>query len=73
MRNSEDFRVNRTRPIPLEEVDTNEFVKRLAKDTSSFSQQYKLLADEQNGKPHEAAIHLTTNKCVIYDISCQIK
>ena len=46
MKKSEDFRVNRTRPIPLKEVDTNENAKRMAKDASLFAHQYNLLADE---------------------------
>ena len=73
MKNSEDFRVNKTRPIPLKKADTNENAERMAKDASSFAHQYYLLADEQYSKLHGAAIHLTTDKCLIYDISSQIK
>ena len=42
-------------------------------DPSTFAHQYNLLADEQYGKLHGAAIHFATNKCLIYDILRQMK
>ena len=69
MKKEGDYRVHRTRPIPLKEADANENAKRMAKDASIIADKYNLLADEQYGKLHGNAIHLATTKRLTYDIS----
>ena len=74
MKNENDFRVHRTRPIPLTEADGNENSKRMARDAMTAAEIYNILANEQYGsRQHRSAIHLATNKRLIYDISRQMK
>ena len=73
MKNSENCQVNQTQPIPLMEVDANENANRVAKDASIVAEKYNLVAAEQYGILGGSAIHLATNKQVMYNISRQIK
>ena len=49
MKKEVDYRVNRTRSIPLKEADTNENSKRMTKDAAAIVDKYNLLAAEQYG------------------------
>ena len=74
MKDPNNFMVHRTRPIPLVEADMNENSKRMAKDAMVAAEMYDLMANEQYGSRfYRAAIHLATNKRLIYDISRQMK
>lgn len=74
MKNPSDNKVYWTRPKPLKEADQNENAKCMAKDTMLAAEIYNLLANEQySSKLHPSAIHLATNKRLIYDISRQMK
>ena len=73
MKNEGDYRVNRTRYIPLKEADTNENSTILAKDASVIADNYKLLDVEQYRKLHGSSIYLATNKWIAYNMSRQMK
>ena len=69
-----DFRVHRTRHIPLKEADDNETKYCMAKDAMIAAEIYNLVANEQYGsRLYRLAIHLAMNKRLIYDISRQMK
>ena len=74
MKDQNNFAVHRTRPIPLVEADMNENSKRMARDAMVAAEMYDLIANEQYGSRfYRSAIHLATNKRLIYDISRQMK
>ena len=72
LKKENDHRVHQTWPIPLLEADYNDNTKRLAKDVSFFAITNKLLANEQYGSIQDfTAIHLATNKGLVYDLARQ--
>ena len=62
MKKEGNYRVHRTRPIPLKEADEHDNSKRMSKDASIIADKYNLLADEQYGKFHGNVINLATTK-----------
>ena len=74
MKDPSNFWVHRTRLILLVEVNMNENSKRISKDAMVAAKMYDLMANEQYGSRfYRAAIHLATNKRLIYNISRQMK
>lgn len=74
MKNITDYRVHRTRPIPLTQADQHENSKQMARDAMASTEIYNNLANEQYGsRVYISAIHLATNKHLIYDISRKMK
>lgn len=74
MKDYTDYRVNRTRPIPLNEADQNENSKRVARDAMVSAEMYYLLANELYiSRLYRSIIYLITNTRLIYDISQQMK
>ena len=62
--------IHRTRVVPLVEADMNKNSKRMAKDAMVAAEIYTLMANEQYGsRLYRSAIHLATNKWLIYNIS----
>ena len=74
MKTAQDHWVNRTRPIPLLEADSNNNAKLLSTLVSQYAECKGLFANEQYGsRLNRSSIHLATNKKLIYDISRQMK
>ena len=69
-----DYRVHKTRPIPLIEADANHSFKQLARMSYNKAVKYNLLASEQYGsKEDSSASHLSSVKQMVCDLSRQMK
>ena len=74
LKDQDDHRVHRTRPIPLLEADSNDAYKLLASQSNALATKHNLHAPEQyGGKDNTAAIHCASVKRGICDISRQTK
>ena len=74
MKNAIDYRVHRTRLIPLTEADHNKNSKCIARDEMASAEIYNILDNEQYGsRLYRFSIHLATNIRLIYDICRQMK
>ena len=74
MKNSTDYRVNGTRRIPIKDEDQNVNENRMTKDAMIAAEIYNLLINKQyDSCLYRSAIHLATNKRLIYVISRKMK